>query len=242
MGLEPLVARSKAFVEYVEGWVAGLASTSMEEVAAEAGGGERVAVACVDVINGFCKEGPLASERIQGIVLPIRRLFERVYGAGVRRFALLRDAHTAEAVEFGAWAPHCRAGTDESEIVDELKELPFAGEYDVIEKNAISAWHGGEAFPGWVKARHAEGVRTFITVGDCTDLCLYQLAMAIRLWANEKDLPVRVIVPESCVQTYDLSVEAARELGVFPHDGDLLHAVFLYHLALNGVDVVKEIA
>jgi hypothetical protein len=48
-------------------------------------------------------------------------------------------------------------------------------------------------------------------------------------------------VPENCVDTYDLPVEAARELGVAPHDGDLLHKVFLYHMALNAVEVVKEI-
>jgi len=26
-----------------------------------------------------------------------------------------------------------------------------------------------------------------------------------------------------------------------PHHGDMLHATFLYHMALNGVEVVKEI-
>jgi hypothetical protein len=43
------------------------------------------------------------------------------------------------------------------------------------------------------------------------------------------------------VQTYDLPVDAAKSLGIPPHPGDLLHAVFLYHLALNGVEVVQHI-
>ncbi|NTV36699.1 MAG: cysteine hydrolase, partial [Anaerolineaceae bacterium] len=29
--------------------------------------------------------------------------------------------------------------------------------------------------------------------------------------------------------------------GGFPHPGDLLHATFLYHMALNGIEVVKEV-
>ena len=34
----------------------------------------------------------------------------------------------------------------------------------------------------------------------------------------------------------------SRGVGAMPHDGDLLHAVFLYHLQLNGVQVVRRLA
>jgi nicotinamidase-related amidase len=75
-----------------------------------------------------------------------------------------------------------------------------------------------------------------IVVGDCTDLCVYQAAMHLRLRANAAgDRGFEVVVPEDCVQTYDLPVETAQRLGALPHDGDLLHGLFLYHLALNGV-------
>jgi len=30
-------------------------------------------------------------------------------------------------------------------------------------------------------------------------------------------------------------------LGAMPHDGDLLHGVFLYHMAPNGVEVVARL-
>jgi hypothetical protein len=36
-------------------------------------------------------------------------------------------------------------------------------------------------------------------------------------------------------------VEDAKSTPAIPHHGDMLHATFLYHMALNGVDVVKEI-
>jgi len=50
-----------------------------------------------------------------------------------------------------------------------------------------------------------------------------------------------VIVPANCVQTWHLSVEDAEDLPAMPHHGDLLHTVFLYHMALNGIEVVSEI-
>jgi hypothetical protein len=78
-------------------------------------------------------------------------------------------------------------------------------------------------------------------VGDCTDLCTYQLAMHLRLDANERQLERRVIVPINAVDTYDTPMSVAEELGIFPHPGDLLHATFLYHMAINGIEVVKRI-
>jgi hypothetical protein len=50
-----------------------------------------------------------------------------------------------------------------------------------------------------------------------------------------------VIVPANCTQTWHLSVDDARDGPKMPHHGDMLHATFLYHMALNGIEVVKEI-
>jgi len=109
----------------------------------------------------------------------------------------------------------------------------------LIEKNSISsAIHTG--LDDWLNA-HSE-VNTFFVVGDCTDLCLYQLAMHLRLRANALQLAgARVIVPENCAQTYDTPVKAALKLGIPAHDGDLLHAIFLHNMWTNGVEVVKRV-
>ena len=78
-------------------------------------------------------------------------------------------------------------------------------------------------------------------VGDCTDLCTYQLAMHLKLSANARNQWLPVIVPAVCVQTYDLPVDAARNLGIMAHPGDLFHGLFLYHMALNGCRVVSRL-
>jgi hypothetical protein len=51
-----------------------------------------------------------------------------------------------------------------------------------------------------------------------------------------------VIVPADAVDTFDTPVSVARELGIKAHDGDLHHVLFLHHMALNGVEVVKKLS
>jgi nicotinamidase-related amidase len=226
---------SLPFLEYLAGFQAGLPVLTLEEVVREP---ERVAIVSVDVTNGFCYEGPLASPRVKGIIAPIVRLFEKAWSLGVRHILLPHDAHEPEAVEFGQYPPHCVRGSAEAEPVPEFKALPFFNQMLVMPKNSIQTGLDA-AFSGWV-ASHPEVV-TYIVVGDCTDLCTYQLAMHLRLEANARQLQRRVVLPADCVETYDLPVALARQIGAMPHDGNLLHAVFLYHMALNGVEVVKSL-
>jgi nicotinamidase-related amidase len=167
------------------------------------------------------------------------RLFERAHALGVRHFILPQDMHHEEAVEFGSFPPHCTNGSEESKPVPEFIALPFFDDLTLLPKNSLSSNIGTE-LPGWLNV-HPE-VETFIVVGDCTDLCTYQLAMYLRLRANANQRHTdRIILPVDCVDTYDMSVESAEELGAFPHHGDLLHLIFLYHMALNGVQVVASV-
>lgn len=231
-----LARNAKAYLNHIEQWLAALPTAKLSQIAAQPA---TVAVISVDIINGFCRIGPLASPRVQGIVKPIVSLFKAAYKKGVRNFVLTQDTHDPAAVEFGAYPPHCVRGTAESDTVPEFKKLPFAKDFVVVEKNSISSAHHTK-LDAWLAA-HPK-INTFIVVGDCTDLCTYQLAMHLRLRANAGQLHnVRVIVPENCVQTYDTPVAVAKKLGIPAHDGDLVHAVFLYNMASNGVEVVKAI-
>jgi nicotinamidase-related amidase len=134
---------------------------------------------------------------------------------------------------------HCVRGTEEAEMIAELSALPFAEHFTVIEKNSLHPALETE-FEPWLEA-HRE-LRTAIVVGDCTDLCVYQLAMHLRLRHDARNVAgVRVIVPANAVDTYDLPVTAAETLGAMPHPGDFFHQVFLYHMALNGIEVVRDL-
>lgn len=230
-----ITTQDAQFLDFLNGWLKQLQPVSLQQAAPSA---QHTAIISVDVINGFCYEGPLASPRVAGIVEPITGLFTRAWEYGVRHIALVQDTHEPDAVEFAQWPPHCVRGSAQSETVDAFKSLPFFTQMSVMEKNSI---HSGinTGLIDWIAARPQ--VETFIVTGDCTDLCTYQLAMHLRLDANARQVKRRVIVPENCVQTYDLPVSAAQQAGILPHPGDLLHAVFLYHMALNGVEIVASI-
>jgi len=142
-------------------------------------------------------------------------------------------------VEFANYPPHSIRGDVQSQTVPVLRRLPFAGDFTVIEKNSISSSEN-TALDGWLDA-HPQ-ITTYIVTGDCSDLCTYQLAMHLRLRANARQLAdVRVIVPADCVQTYDTPMDLATKLAIPPHPGDLLHAIFLYNMATNGVEIYQHL-
>jgi nicotinamidase-related amidase len=236
MEIAEFVTDATPFLKWIRDWENNLPTL---DLAHEVNDPASIAILSVDVTNGFCYEGPLSSPRVAAIVPPIVQLLKRAHAQGVRHFILPKDTHAEHAIEFGSFPPHCTQGSAESEPVPEFKALSFFDQFTIMPKNSISS-NLGTDLPGWLD-NHPQ-VTTFIVVGDCTDFCTYQLAMYLRLRANEQQRHAdRVIVPADCVDTYDLPVEAAQELGAFPHHGDFLHLIFLYHMALNGVEVVASV-
>jgi nicotinamidase-related amidase len=237
MQLETFLQQSKPFIQWMLDWKASLQPMSLSTFTRNTP--TSVGIVSVDVIKGFCTVGPLASPRVNRIVEPIAQLFEMAWAQGVRDIALTQDTHPEDAVEFAQYGQHCVRGTEESETVEAFRALPFFDQLTIIEKNSINSGLA-PGFDDWICARPQ--VTNWIVVGDCTDLCTYQLAMHLRLFANQnQQRGVRVILPENCVDTYDMPVKQAKQLGIVPHDAEFLHLVFLYHMMLNGVEVVSEI-
>jgi len=229
-------AGNKPFLGWLAHWEESLPKVNTGEVVSDP---TRVALVSQDLLKGFCNQGALSSPRAASIVPGVLRLFQRVHDLGGRHFLLLQDTHDPDAVEFSAYPPHCVAGTEESETIDELNDLSFSNLFTVFPKNSISSTVGTD-LEAWLDDHPS--VTTFIVVGVCTDICIYHIATALRVRANVLgQRETRVIVPADCVQTYDMPVETAAELGVLPHDGDLLHRISLYSMALNGIEVVAHL-
>lgn len=223
------------FFDWLTTWEQNLPVKSINELQRDP---KKIAVICVDMVVGFCHKGPLASPEVKSIIPDVVSVFQKAHAAGVEHFLLVQDAHHKEAVEFSAYPPHCQKGSEEAETIPEIKQLPFAEKFTLIEKNSLSPAYNTE-FDTYFK-KHPE-IDTFIIVGDCTDLCIYSMAMHLRLCANAANLQRNVVVPAKAVGTYDMSVATAKQLGAFPHPEKILHPLFLYHMALNAVEVYKEI-
>ncbi len=189
----------------------------------------RTALVSVDVIEGFTRQGALASPRVTAIIPNIVALLGQLSEVGVptAQIAFVQDAHPEDAQEFTAYPPHCVKGTAEAEAVREFQALPDWARYQHFQKNSIAS-HTSEGFSVWLEAQAAD---TVIAVGDVTDLCLYTLALHLQTRNLAHGLGQRIIVPESCAQTWDAP----------DHPGDLYHLLFLYQLARNGVEVVRRV-
>lgn len=185
------------------------------------------AIAVVDVIEGFIHEGPLASERLRHIVDPIVHLLDQT-DAAIHLFFM--DHHRADAEEFEAFPSHCVAGSREADLVPALQPYADAPSAKVILKNSTNGFvsHG---FLDWLETR--PDLTRFVIVGDCTDLCVKQLALTLKAYFHEVNVMSDIIVPMNMVETYHLDQTH--------HHGDLMHLLSLYEMKLNGVHVVSSI-
>ena len=185
---------------------------------------ERTAVIVLDLINGFAKEGALASPRVEKMIAENVRLCQAAQRQGIEIMAVA-DEHTMRSPEFAHFPPHALQGTSESEIVEELAAV---GGYVRLGKNSTNGFLA-PAFTQWLQ--NHEPIQQFILIGDCTDICVLQMAQTLKAWFNQQDRASRLIVPWTAVETYTLS----------EHDGDVLNIMALYLLALSGVEIVRAI-
>jgi len=231
------LAETETFIAYINDALGQLPPIKFRDLEREAGGAANIAVLCVDLTNAFAKQGNLASPRVAALIEPIVRLFRLAHERGVRKFVLPQDCHPPDSPEFEQYGAHALCGSDEAETVQELKDLPFSGIYQIMPKSSLNPAIDTE-LPAWLDR---ETPPVIIVTGDCTDLCVYQSAMHLKLRANARKQQCAVVIPRDCVDTYDVSVEAARKLGIVPHPGELMHRIFLYHMMLNGIRIVDHI-
>ena len=221
--------------QFIREWLVTLYPASLEDVADNP---STTVIFSADMIDGFLYAGPLSSPRVAALADPVAELFQRAWGFGIRQFVLVQDSHDPGTPEFEAYPPHCLKDSDEAPTIQHLATLPFADAFTVIEKNSLNPAIA-TPFDDWLEMNRE--LTTAIVVGNCTDLCVYQLAMHLRLRANALNIAeFRVIVPIDAVQTFDIPIDPEAAAGA-AHPGDFFHTVFLYHMAQNGIDVVTRL-
>jgi len=182
------------------------------------------ALLVVDMINGFAVGGTLASPRIGALTPVIAGLSRRCAEKGIAKLAFA-DCHDTYSAEFGAYPPHCLKGTQEAELVDELKSI---GGFTLIRKNSTNGFLE-EEFLRWLGTN--PDLTTFIITGDCTDLCILQLALTLKAHFNRLNQGSRIIVPKNAVDTYDAP----------QHNAELMGTTALFNMMINGIEIVDSI-
>lgn len=175
----------------------------------------------VDMNNGFAKQGSLYSPRVENLIKPIENFAKHICSK-LNRIIAFTDSHTKSSIELLNYPIHCLEDSIESDIVDELKDIP---NLEIVQKNSTNGFFALDKI-------NFENIDNIIIVGDCTDICIYQFAITLKSYFNQNNLRKNIIVPINLVDTYDIPNV---------HSAELLNIVFLNSMIQNGINVVKEI-
>ena len=211
--------KSKEFAADLENKFSDLPILSFEELSPN-----RTALSIMDMINGFAKKGSLMDERIKALIPGIKELQKKMVQKKYEILAFA-DYHDETNPEFNTFPEHSLAGTEESEMVDELKEI---GGYKLIHKNSTNGFFAPD-FKSWFDNNRE--IDTYVIVGDCTDICVMQFALTMKAYHNQLNKEVKIIVVKDLVDTYDMG----------EHDGDIINLFSLYIMQNAGIEIVKAI-
>ena len=155
----------------------------------------------VDMVNGFVIEGPMADPYIQHIIPAIRREMVNFINDDTKDVVVIKEGHNKGAVEFNSYPEHCVKGTKEAELCPELLDLE---KYcHTVSKNSTSAiWADG--FMDLVKQMINKKLKKVVITGCCTDICVINLAIPLKMFFNQFNIDVEVIVYENAVETFNI--------------------------------------
>ncbi len=181
----------------------------------------------VDMVVGFVYSGIMSSPRVATIVNSIADLNEKTFGF---KKVFFLDTHEKDSQEFNSYPLHCIKGTEEAELISELKTKYSEGpETTYINKNSTNGFFSDE-FQDWLN-KNENKVDNYIITGCVTDICVMQFALSLKAYFNENNKNKRIIVPINSVETYDGG----------SHDGNLMNLFALYNMHINGIEVVENI-
>lgn len=188
---------------------------------------DRTSLIVVDMVVGFVHSGIMSSPRVAAIVNNIVELNELTSNF---KKVFFMDAHEEDAQEFNSYPIHCVKGTQEADLIPELKTKYSDGpNATYVNKNSTNGFVSNE-FQTWLK-KNEDQVDNYIIVGCVTDICVMQLALSLKAYFNENNKNKRIIVPINSVETYDSD----------SHDGELMNLFALYNMHINGIEIVENI-
>jgi nicotinamidase-related amidase len=223
-----------------------------------------VGLVLVDVVQGFTRQGPMADPDSMGeMVRAVDALVRDLDGQLGERLHLLvlRDCHSPDVPE-PPYPPHCLVGTEESQLDPGVAWLAGHERATILDKDCINGFVGAMRRDGPHRWRNLlvewvcqHGLRALVLAGDCTDICVSDLCVALLSARNHgmlttipaeqreayaaaiTSMPILVHVP-AC-STFDLDPDGAIEgPETLRHPRALAHHVGLWVMASRGAQLV----
>jgi len=159
----------------------------------------------VDMVNGFAREGMLASPLVDAIVPNVVEYVEDAKKEN-RLVIFIKDTHDKDSVEFRRFGdqPHCLRGTNEAQLVDEL--VPYEEEAISFEKNSTSFMFGKNPNFKYGFIEMLDGLENLKKVqvcGCCTDICDTNGVLPMMNYFDENNRRVDVELLEDAMATFN---------------------------------------
>lgn len=158
------------------------------------------ALIVVDMVNGFVTEGVLHDKKIGNIVKRQIELIKEAKNEG-KLIIFIKDTHTKDSVEFERFGntEHCKKGTREQELVDELKVYENDKDTVSIEKNSTSFMEAPE-FRKLIEEQ--KKLNDFDVVGCCTDICVVNGTIGLANYLDQNNRHHSITVHEDAIATF----------------------------------------
>ncbi len=164
-------------------------------------------VVVIDMVNGFVKEGALAAPSIQRIIPRIKEILEENEKDEKGLNVIVRDTHPKDAIEFKTFGAHCVEGTDEVELVDELK--PFEEKAVDFPKNSTNFMLADGVIPF---LENCYKLKKIAFVGCLSEVCVKNAAITARNYFDQVNRDVEVGVYADAIDTFDAPGHNAEEV------------------------------
>ncbi len=179
-------------------------------------------VIVVDMVNGFCKEGNLASPSVMRIVPRQLEVLKECRDRG-SQIIFIRDSHDKDAVEFKTYGEHCLEDTPETLVISELEEF---NDCEYL-KNSTNFMYADGLVNDIEKLKNLKKV---LLMGVLSDICVKNGGISLRTYFDQNNRDVEIDVLEDCCDTYDSE----------GHNRDEVNEKSFADMANNGIVRVKR--
>lgn len=153
----------------------------------------------IDMNNGFVNFGAMANPSYNALVPEQLRMIKKVRNEnGQINFIL--EGHQEDSQEFKSYPKHCVLGTEEAELVPELKPEKDKINTNTYYKNCINGMLTGDVAKDIERLR---ALREVIFEGVCADLCVMDFARTYARYLDQINKEVALFVVKNAIDTFD---------------------------------------
>ena len=175
----------------------------------------------MNVTCGYFNYGPFRPQKSEEIISNIIRTNEYLLHS---RHLFVTDVHTEKSAEFDSFPRHSSDDDAQTILGAVASRVP---DPETVGKNCANAMLSNE-FLRWF-AENKKTLDSYILIGALTDVDIYQLALSLRSYFNERNEKARIAVVKNACATFHSQAHNAADFSSFA----------LYSMMLNGISILS---